>query len=200
MRRGLAGGNAMSRKTGIITVAVAGLVWGLTEVFVGDVFYRFHIPMRAASLTAIGLAILVTARLLYDRPGASLAGALIAASIRCLVPKLYICHFVAIALEGAAFDLSWSTLRAGDKRPLRRAWLSSGFGAFVGFFSFGLLGAYAFGFERWLDAGLSGIAVWSLRSGAFSSFLLLGLVPLAALAARKIRAAVPAKMQEEGSH
>jgi hypothetical protein len=183
----------------MIAVIVAGLVWGLAEVFVGDVFYRFHIPMRAASLTAIGLAILVTARLLYDRPGASLAAALIAASVRCLVPKLYICHFVAIALEGAAFDLSWSALRAGEKHSLRRAWMPSAVGAFAGFFSFGLLGAYAFGFERWVDAGLLGIVGWSLRSGAFSSFLLLGLVPLAALAARKITSAAPAKLQEEGS-
>lgn len=189
----------MSRKTGIVAVAVAGLVWGLTEVFVGDVFYKLDVPMRAASLTAIGLAILVTARLIYDKPGTSLAAAVLAASVRCLVPKLYICHLVAIALEGAAFDLSWSALRAGEKHSLRRAWLSSAAGAFAGFFSFGLAGAYAFGFQRWVEAGLPGIAIWSLRSGAFSSLLLLALVPLAALAARKIASASPAGIKGEAS-
>lgn len=187
----------MSRKTGFIVVLVAGALWGLTEVFVGDVFYKFHVPMRAASLTAIGLAILVMARLIYDRPGTSLAAAILAGAIRCLVPKLFICHMVAIAIEGAAFDLSWSAMRAGERRSLRRAWLSAAVGAFVGFFSFGLIGAYGFGFRRWVEAGLPGIATWSLRSGAFSSLLLLALVPLAALAARKITAAAPAKLEEK---
>ena len=185
----------MSRKTGIIVVAAAGVVWGLTEVFVGDVFYRFHVPMRAASLTALGLMILVVARLIHDRPGTSLAAALIAAAIRCLVPKLYICHMVAIALEGCALDLSWSALRAGERNSLRRAWLSSAIAAFAGFFSFGLVGAYAFGFRRWVEAGLPGIATWSLRSGGFSSLLLLALVPLAALAARRITSAAHGKAE-----
>lgn len=187
----------MSRKAGIIAVVVAGVVWGLTEVFVGDVFYRFHVPMRAASLTALGLAILVMARLIYDKPGTSLAAAILAGAIRCLVPKLFICHMVAIALEGAALDLSWSAMRAGEKHSLRRAWLSAAIGAFVGFFSFGLVGAYAFGFRRWVEAGLPGITTWSLRSGAASSLLLLALIPLAALAARKIASAAPAKVEEK---
>jgi hypothetical protein len=187
----------MSRRAGIIVVIVAGVVWGLTEVFVGDVFYRFHVPMRAASLTALGLAILVMARLVYDRPGSSLAAAILAGAIRCLVPKLFICHMVAIALEGAALDLSWSAMRAGEKHSLRRAWLSAAAGAFVGFFSFGLVGAYAFGFRRWVEAGLPGIATWSLRSGAVSSLLLLALVPAAALAARKIASAAPARLGEK---
>ncbi|MGD9402265.1 MAG: hypothetical protein PVF95_08380 [bacterium] len=187
----------MSRKTGIIVVIAAGAVWGLTEVFVGDVFYRFHVPMRAASLTALGLAILVTARLIYDRPGTSLGAAVLAGALRCLVPKLYICHMIAIAIEGAAFDLSWSAMRAGERHSLRRAWLSAAIATFVGFFSFGLVGAHAFGFMRWVGAGLPGIASWSLRSGAFSSLLLLALVPLAALAARKITAAAPAKLEEK---
>lgn len=187
----------MSRRAGIIVVIVAGAVWGLAEVFVGDVFYRFHIPMRAASLTALGLAILVMARLVYDKPGTSLAAAILAGAIRCLVPKLFICHMVAIALEGAALDLSWSAMRAGERHSMKRAWLSAAIAAFVGFFSFGLVGAYAFGFRRWVEAGIPGIATWSLRSGAFSSLLLLALVPLAAFAARKIASAAPARLEEK---
>ena len=187
----------MSKRVGIIAVVAAGVVWGLSEVFIGDVFYRFHVPMRAASLTALGLAILAMARFIYDRPGTSVAAALLAGAIRCLVPKLFICHMVAIALEGAAFDLSWSAMRAGERHSLRRAWLSAVIGTFAGFFSFGLTGAYVFGFRRWVEAGVPGIATWSLRSGAFSSLLLLALVPLAALAARRLMAAAPGKLGEK---
>jgi hypothetical protein len=178
----------MTRRAGIIVVVAAGVVWGLTEVFAGDMFYRFHIPMRASFLTALGLAFLVTARMLYDRPGTSLGAALLAASIRCLVPKLYICHMVAIALEGAAFDISWSAQRAGERHSLGRAWLSSALAAFAGFFAFGLVGAYVFGFRRWVEAGPAGIFLWSLRSGALSSLALIALVPLAGLLARRIAA------------
>jgi hypothetical protein len=187
----------MSRRTGVAVVILAGVVWGLVEVFAGDVFYKFHIPMRGASLTALGLAILVAGRMIYDRPGTSLATAAIAGAIRCLVPSLFICHMVAITLEGAALDLSWTAMRAGEKHSVKRAWLSATIGAFAGFFSFGLTGAYVFGFGRWVEAGLTGIAAWTLRSGAFSSLLLLGLVPLAALAVRGIAALIPSKTKEE---
>jgi hypothetical protein len=176
----------MTKKTGILTIVLVGLVWGLSEVFLGDVFYRVNVPMRAATLTAIGMAILVVGRLIYDRPGSSLAAAIIAGALRCLVPKLYICHLIAITLEGCAFDLSWSALRAGETRSIRRAWLASAIAVYVGFFSFGLAGGYLFSFKRWVAAGLGGIGQWGLWSGTFSALLLAGLVPVAVLAVRRL--------------
>jgi hypothetical protein len=179
----------MSKKWGIAVVLAAGIGWGLSEVFLGDVFYRFHVPLRAGSLTAIGMAVLVAGRLLSDRPGSSLGAALVAGAIRCLVPKLFICHFIAIALEGCAFDASWTAFKAGERRSLMKAWLSSAIGAYVGFLAFGFVGAHVFGFARWVAAGPVGIFEFGLRSGTASAILLAGLVPLAALAARKAVAA-----------
>jgi hypothetical protein len=177
----------MSKRAGIIVVIAAAGLWGLSETFMGDVFYMFHIPMRAASLTAIGLALLVGARVLFDRPGSSIAAGLLAGAIRCLVPKLYICHFVAIAIEAAAFDASWTALKAGRTQSLRRAWLSAAIGAYTSFVAFGLVGAYGFGFGGWVQAGLGGIFSWALRSGTVTSLLLLGLVPVSVLAARRLK-------------
>jgi hypothetical protein len=99
--------------------------------------------------------------------------------MRCLVPRLFICHFSAIALLGFVFDISWTLLRAGEKHSLRRAWLSASAAAFFGFAAFGFLGAYVFGFGRWVAAGPIGILAWTAKSGAFASVILLGLVPLA---------------------
>jgi hypothetical protein len=175
----------MSRKWTVAVLLATGIAWGLSEVFLGDVFYRFQIPMRAAALTAIGMAILVAGRLVSDKPGSSLAAALMAGAIRCLVPKLYICHFVAIALEGCVFDASWTAFKAGERYSLKKAWLSSAIGAYAGFLAFAFTGAYIFGFGRWVAAGPGGILEFSLKSGTFSAILLAGLVPLAALAARK---------------
>jgi hypothetical protein len=161
----------------------------MSEVFLGDLFYKFHVPMRAANLTAIGMAFLVVGRLVYDRPGSSLASAVIAGALRCLVPKLYVCHLIAITLEGCAFDASWSALRAGETRSIKRAWLASAIAVYVGFFSFGLAGGYLFSFRRWVVAGLGGITQWALRSGTVSALLLVGLVPVAVLAVRRVAAA-----------
>jgi hypothetical protein len=49
----------------------------------------------------------------------------------------------------------------------------------VGFAAFGFLGAYVFGFGRWVAAGPIGILAWTMKSGAFASAILLGLVPVA---------------------
>ena len=170
----------MTRRSGALVVVAAGVLWGLSEVFVGDVFYKFHIPMRAAVLTALGLTLLVAGRLVSNKPGGSLGAALIAGALRCLIPKLYVCHFVAIALTGFAFDASWTAFKAGERHSLGRAWLSSAIAAYAGFLAFGFTGAYIFGFGRWVAAGVGGILEWSLKSGTFSAILLVGLVPLAA--------------------
>jgi hypothetical protein len=168
-------------------------------MFLGDVFYMFRIPMRAASLTAVGLALLVVGRLLFDRPGSSIAAGLLAGAIRCLVPKLYICHFIAIAIEAAAFDAGWTALRAGHTRSLKRAWLASAIGAYASFVAFGFVGAYGFGFGRWVEAGVAGIFSWSLRSGTVTSLLLLGLVPLGAYVASRLKRGREKSPQEHTS-
>jgi hypothetical protein len=169
----------MSKRAGLVVIIAAAILWGLSEIFLGDVFYRFNIPMRAASMTAIGLMLLTIGRFAYDRPGSSTAAALLAGGMRCLVPRLFICHFSAIALLGFVFDISWTLLHTGEKCSLRRAWVSASIATFFGFAAFGFLGAYVFGFGRWVAAGPSGILAWTARSGALASVILLGLVPVA---------------------
>jgi hypothetical protein len=186
----------MSKTRGIIIVVAVGLLWGLSETFLGDVFYMFRIPMRAASLTAVGLALLVIGRMIFDRPGSSIAAGLLAGAVRCLVPKLYICHFVAIALEAFAFDASWTALQAGRMHSLKRAWLAAAIGAYSSFIAFGLVGAYGFGFGRWVEAGVGGIVSWTLRSGTVTSILLLGMVPLGVHVGVRLRRAATKSPQE----
>ncbi len=181
----------MGRRAKVVVVIAAGVLWGLSEIFIGDIFYRYHIPMRGASLAALGMMILVIARLLHDRFGSSIVIALIAGGLRCLVPRLYICHFVAIALEGFAFDAMWILLRAGQSKSTRRAWLATVLGVYSGFFAFALASIYLFKFARWVAGGITGSALWTLRSGSLAAVLLLGLVPLAmAVAGRLERARV----------
>jgi hypothetical protein len=188
----------MSTRRGLLVLLVAGVLWGLSEIFLGDVFYRFHMPFRSAALTSIGIAILVVGRFIFDRPGSSFAASAITAGLRCLVPKLYICHLVAITLEGCAFDMSWTYLRAGRHASVRRAWLASAISVYAGFLSFGLISAYAFRFGRWVEAGLSGVLEYAIRSGTVSVVILAALVPLAVVAGRRLVSTYRAAFEETG--
>lgn len=183
----------MSTRRSILVIALAGVLWGLSEIFLGDVFYRFHLPMRGASLTAIGIAIMVGARILLNRTGSSLAVALVAGGLRCLVPRMYICHMIAIALEGCIFDVTWSALKADTKVNLGKAWIAGSVSAYTGFLAFGLVALHLFGFGRWVEGGLGGVLGWTLRSGSFSALLLAGLVPLVTLAVRRMQATEPTR-------
>ena len=176
----------MKDKKIIASVVIAGVTWGFSEIYLGDLFYRFHIPMRAAFLTALGMTILVVARLLCDRFGTSTGAAVLAGVIRCLVPKAYICHLVAIAIEGFVFDLTWTAIKAGEQRSIKKMWLSPSLASYLGSFCFALLSIYFFRFGRWVSGGFSGGAFWSIKTGSLASILLLGLVPVARLIAARI--------------
>ncbi len=176
----------MNKRTKILAVVLAGITWGLSEIFIGDLFYKFHLPYRSASLTALGFAFLIGARLVVNRRGTSLGATAIAALIRGLVPNVYLCHLVGILLEGCAFEVSWTLLVRQEVHSRRRIWLASSIAAIAGFFIFGLASAYYFGFGKWVDRGVFGLVEFALRRGIASSILLAGLVPLIALAEKKI--------------
>ncbi len=181
----------MSKKAGLLVMLLTGLVWGLTEIFLGDVFYKFHMPFRAGALTAVGMALLVIARMAFDKPGSSLAAGVLAGGIRCLVPKVYLCHLIAIGLEGCAFDATWTALRAGEKQTLRRAWVAGAIAIYSGFLAFGAASIYLFKFQRWVADGMAGVGAWTLKSGSFSLAVFIVLTPIALKAGRSIAARAP---------
>jgi len=182
----------MSKKTGLLLIVLTGAVWGLVEIFLGDVFYKFHVPFRSGTLTAIGMGLLFTARMVYDRPGSSLGAGVLAGAFRCLVPHVYVCHAIAIAIEGCAFDVTWSALRAGERQTLRRGWLAGAVAIYSGFFAFGLASLYLFKFGKWMESGLAGVGQWTLTSGSIALAIFVALAPLAMLAGRKAAAQFPA--------
>jgi len=185
----------MSKKAGLLVILLTGLVWGLSEIFLGDVFYKFHVPFRAGALTAVGMAFLVISRMVFDRPGSSIGAGVLAGVIRCLVPKIYLCHLIAIALEGCAFDVAWTALRAGERQTLRRAWLAGATGIYSGFLAFGIASIYLFGFEKWVARGMAGVARWTLTSGSFAVAVFVVLAPIALVVGRRIAASTPVPVE-----
>lgn len=181
----------MSKKAGALVIVLTGLAWGLAEIFLGDVFYKFHVPFRSATLTGLGLCLLIIGRLTFDRPGSSLAAGVLAGLIRCLVPNVYICHAVAIAMEACAFDLTWSVLRAGERQTLRRAWLAGAIAIYSGLLAFGAVSLYWFRFGKWVAGGLPGVGLYALKSGSFAVAVFVVLSPVAVWAGRRLTARIP---------
>jgi hypothetical protein len=188
----------MSKKAALLVILLTGLVWGLAEIFLGDVFYKFHLPYRSGALTAIGIALLVVARMVYDRPGSSLGAGVLAGAIRCLVPKVYLCHMVGISLEACAFDATWSALRAGERQTLRRAWVAGTIAIYSGFLAFGAASIYLFKFQKWVAGGMSGVGAWTLKSGSVSVAIFLVLAPLALKVGRSLAARAPHPVPTDG--
>jgi hypothetical protein len=185
----------MSKKAGLLIILLTGLVWGLSEIYVGDVFYKFHVPFRSGSLTAVGMALLVISRMVYDKPGSSLAAGVLAGGLRCLVPKIYLCHLIAIAIEGCTFDATWTALRTGERQTLRRAWLTGAVAIYSGFLAFGIASIYLFRFEKWVAGGVTGVGAWTLKSGSFGVALFIILAPLALMAGRRLATRLPRPVQ-----
>jgi hypothetical protein len=181
----------MSRKASLLVILLTGLLWGLSEIFLGDVFYKFRMPFRSGTLTAVGLALLIVARMVLDRPGSSLAAGVLSGLIRCLVPKVYICHAVAIALEACAFDLTWTALRAGERQTVRRAWLAGAVAVYSGFFAFGLASLYLFRFGKWVAGGLGGVGLYTLKTGSIALVVFMLLAPLALEVGRRLASRLP---------
>ncbi|MGQ9603528.1 MAG: hypothetical protein ACUVUU_04895 [bacterium] len=176
----------MKNKKTIAAIVIPGVLWGFSEIYIGDLFYRFHIPMRAAFLTSIGMTILIVARLLSDRFGSSTGTAVLAGVIRCLIPKAYICHLVAIAFEGFVFDVTWTAIKAGRERSMRKIWLTSVTASYLGSLAFVLLSTYFFKFGKWVNGGLLGGVGWVLKTGGVAAIVLCGLVPVAKSVANRI--------------
>jgi hypothetical protein len=185
----------MSKKVGLLIILLTGLVWGLAEIFVGDVFYKFHVPFRSGSLTALGMALLIISRMVYDRPGASLGAGVVAGAIRCLVPKIYLCHLVAISLEGCTFDLVWSALRAGERQTLWRAWVAGTLAIYSGFLAFGAASIYLFKFQKWIAGGMGGVGAWTLKSGSFGVAVFIVLAPVALKVGRLLARRSPSRAE-----
>lgn len=93
----------MSKARIFTGTVVFGSVWGLLECLLGP-----HIPGTAmAGLIALGL--MAVSRLIYHQKGMQLGMALVAAALRAVNPLggCLVCAVVAIASEGAIFELVW---------------------------------------------------------------------------------------------
>jgi len=98
----------------IVYIAVFGSLWGLTEATLGTVLHMFNLPFSGLVLSAIGLIIILTARIYNNTPGSTVMMALIAALIKVVgFSTVKLGPFIGITMEGVLTEVIFLTIGTG---------------------------------------------------------------------------------------
>ena len=98
----------------IIFIGVFGTLWGLSEATLGNVLHMLNIPLSGSILSAIGLIIILIARMYNPVRGSTAMMGLIAAFIKILsFATVKLGPFAGILMEGLLVEVILSTLPLG---------------------------------------------------------------------------------------
>lgn len=90
----------MTRRS-IAYIAVFGSLWGFSEATLGTVLHMFNLPFSGLVLSAIGLIIILIARVYNNTPGSTVMMAFIAAFIKVVsFGTVKLGPFIGITMEG----------------------------------------------------------------------------------------------------
>ncbi len=155
-----------------------GSIWGINEVFLGDVLYRNDVQGSSVILTAIALFLLAVSRGMINKPGSSALIGAFAVLFRLANTAPSYCHLLGIFLLGATFDVFSSLLiKNKDSAPLR--WSAAGVvSAFGNNALFALLITYVFRYEYWVAGGFSKVSHHIFISGSITTVIAALVVPL----------------------
>jgi hypothetical protein len=113
------------RTRDLVTLAVFGALWGLSEISLGSVLHAINIPFTGLVLTAIGLAIAMIGRLFVPRRGSTLFIGVIATILKLFsIGNIIIGPMIGILTEALIAEIILSIF----PRPSRLAFVSAGAG------------------------------------------------------------------------
>ncbi len=155
-----------------------GSIWGINEVFLGEILYRNEVQHSSVILTAIALFLLAVSRGLINKPGSSALIGTFAVLFRLANTAPSYCHLLGIFLLGAAFDVFSSLLIKNEERtPLR--WGAAGvLSAFINNAFFALSITYIFRYDYWVAGGFSKVSQHIFISGSIIAVIAALIVPL----------------------
>jgi len=155
-----------------------GSVWGINEVFLGNILYLNEAPYPAIILTVIALFLLAISRGMINKPGSSTLIGTFAVLFRLANTAPSYCHLLGIFLLGVTFDVFASLLiKHEEKTPLKWG-LTGAMSAFGNNALFALLITYVFRYEYWVVGGFSKVSHHIFVSGIISALLAAFLVPM----------------------
>jgi hypothetical protein len=161
-----------------------GSIWGINEVFLGDILYRNEIPNSSLILTGMALFLLAISRGMINKPGSSALIGAFAVIFRLANTAPSYCHLLGIFLLGATFDIFASLLlKTGEKMPLKWG-LAGVLSSFGNNALFALSITYVFRYEYWVASGSPKIVHHIFVTGSLTALLAAFLMPLGFLAGK----------------
>jgi len=167
----------MSKFKPIMWLFLFGSIWGINEVFLGEVLYRNDVQNSSVILTVMALFLLAISRGMINKPGSSALMGIFAVLFRLANTAPSYCHLLGIFLLGATFDVFSSFLiKNKEHAPLR--WGAAGMlSAFGNNVLFALLITYVFRYEYWTAGGFSKVFHHIFISGSIVTVIAALLVP-----------------------
>ncbi|MGD2245673.1 MAG: hypothetical protein PVI11_03910 [Candidatus Aminicenantes bacterium] len=168
----------MKRFKPIMWLFLFGSIWGINEVFLGEILYRNDVQNSSVILTVMALFLLAISRGMINKPGSSALIGTFAVLFRLANTAPSYCHLLGIFLLGATFDVFSSLLvKNKDQAPLR--WSATGMvSAFGNNALFALLITNVFRYEYWVAGGSSKVFHHIFISGSMTTVISALVVPL----------------------
>jgi hypothetical protein len=155
-----------------------GSIWGINELFLGDILYRNDVQNSSVILTVIALFLLAISRGMINKPGSSALIGTFAALFRLANTAPSYCHLLGIFLLGVTFDV-FSSLLIKNKEQAPLKWGAAGMlSAFGNNALFALLITYVFRYEYWVVGGFSKVFHHIFVSGSIITVIAAFFVPL----------------------
>ena len=162
----------------ILWLFLFGSIWGMNEVFLGEILYRNEVQHSSVILIVMALFLLAVSRGMIDKPGSSALIGGFAVLFRLANTAPSYCHLLGIFLLGVTFDIIASVLiKREEKKPIKWS-LTGAASAFGNNALFALLITYVFRYEYWVAAGASKVSHHIFVSGSIASLLSAFLVPV----------------------
>jgi hypothetical protein len=95
----------------IMAMLAFGSIWGLLECSLGDYLAKAGLPSGVIMTGFVGLGFMAISRMLFQQRGMQLGMGLLAGGLKFFHPigGCMICSALAIAVEGALFEVLWAT-------------------------------------------------------------------------------------------
>ena len=168
----------MKKLKPFIWLFLFGSIWGMNEVFLGEMLYRDEVLNSSVILTVLALFILSISRAMINKPGSSALIGTFAALFRLANTAPSYCHLLGIFILGLTFDVFATLLIQKDEKAPLKWGLTGAMSTFGNNALFALLITYVFRYEYWVIGGFSKVSQHIFISGSISALLAAFLVPL----------------------
>ncbi len=158
------------KKTTILGILFFGTLWGVSEVFLGEMLYRPGFRYASVPLTIIALGVLSVGRAYFPQIGSSMAIGCCAALYKCVAmlcaiagTPFFPCHLLAVVLIGLAYDVVFSTLPKRNKAACAVA------ATYMSYVLFALAITYVFRYRPWVAGGMVKVLRYVGISGSLAA-------------------------------